>query len=305
MTLYLPRTTTSQISETLAAERHSVGGGAMNLVLTLIIVTNEADHYDAVRTATEAGHEHPSRILALIRRDPEAESAIDAEIRRPGTAGPGEALLLRIFGPLGEHVDSVVTPLLVPDAPAVVWWPGEGPADPASDPVGRLAQRRITDALRAADPVADMIGRVRNYRPGDTDLTWTRVTPWRSLLASTMDQRIGWVRSATVAAEPHFPSADLLAAWLSQQLDVPVEREISKGPAITGAVLHTDEGDISINRLDGRVASLTRPGQPEQAVALPLRRPTDALTEELRRLDPDEIYERSAKHMAELVEANA
>ena len=177
MTLYLPRTTTSQITEALMAERLSVGGGAMNMVLTLVIVTDEADHYDAVRAATEAGREHPSRVVALVRRDPKAEPAIDAEIRRPGTSGPGEAVLLRLYGPLGEHPDSVLTPLLVPDAPVVVWWPGQGPTDPASDPVGRLAQRRITDALRAPDPVQDLLERVAHYRPGDTDLTWTRLTP--------------------------------------------------------------------------------------------------------------------------------
>ncbi|RCV49918.1 glucose-6-phosphate dehydrogenase assembly protein OpcA [Marinitenerispora sediminis] len=301
MTLYLPRTTTSQISEALAAERHSVGGGAMNMVLTLVIVTDEADHYDAVRAATEAGREHPSRVLALIRRDPEAEPAIDAEIRRPGTSGPGEALLLRLFGPLGEHADSVVTPLLVPDAPVVAWWPGVGPVNPAADPVGRLAQRRITDALRAADPVGDLLSRIVHYRPGDTDLTWTRLTPWRSLLASTMDQPSAWVTAAEVTAEPYYPSADLLAAWLSDQLDVPVERKESNGPGITGARLITGAGDIAVRRLDGRVATLSRPDQPDQTVALPRRRASEALAEELRRLDADEIYEQTATHMASLL----
>lgn len=298
MTLYLPRTTTAQITEALAAERRSVGGGAMNLVLTLVIVTDEADHYDAVLAATQAGHEHPSRVLALIRRDPDSEPSIDAEIRRPGTAGPGEALLLRLYGPLGDHADSVVTPLLVPDAPVVAWWPGTGPADPAADPVGFLAHRRITDAQRAADPAADLLERIRHYTPGDTDLSWTRLTPWRSLLASTMDQSCGWVTAAEVTAEPHHPSADLLAAWLSQQLEVPVERRESAGPGITEASLTTDRGPVVISRRDGRVATLRRPGQPEQTVALARRRTSDFLAEELRRLDADEMYERTAKFMA-------
>ncbi|MBB6171147.1 glucose-6-phosphate dehydrogenase assembly protein OpcA [Nocardiopsis mwathae] len=297
MTLYLPRTTTSQISEELAAERNSVGGGAMNMVLTLVIVTDEADHYDAVRAATEAGREHPSRVIALIRRDPDAEPAIDAEIRRPGTAGPGEAVLLRLYGPLGDHPDSVVTPLLVPDAPVVAWWPGVGPHDPAADPIGQMAHRRITDALRAEDPVADLLSRVRHYRPGDTDLTWTRLTPWRSLLASTMDQPCGWVTAAEVTAEPHYPSAELLASWLSDQLEVPVERTESDGPGITGTRLITDCGDIALTRVDGRVATLSRPNQPDQQVALSMRGAAEALAEELRRLDADEIYERTAKHV--------
>ncbi|GAA3727288.1 glucose-6-phosphate dehydrogenase assembly protein OpcA [Salinactinospora qingdaonensis] len=301
MTLYLPRTTTSEITEALAAERHSMGGGAMNMVLTLVIVTDEADHYDAVRAATEAGHEHPSRVLVLIRRDADAEPSIDAEIRSPGTSGPGEAVLLRLYGPLRDHPDSVVTPLLAPDAPVVAWWPGVGPTNPAGDPVGRLAQRRITDALRAADPVRDLLARISHYRPGDTDLTWTRLTPWRSLLASTMDQPCGWVSAAEVTAEPYYPSADLLVAWLSEQLEVPVERRESNGPGITSATLVTEGGDITINRLDGRVATLSRPDRPSQAVALARRRASEALSEELGRLDPDQIYESTAKHMGTLL----
>ncbi|GAB2515832.1 glucose-6-phosphate dehydrogenase assembly protein OpcA [Nocardiopsis aegyptia] len=297
MTLYLPRTTTAQITEALMAERHSVGGGAMNMVLTLVIVTDEADHYDAVRAATEAGHEHPSRVVALIRRDPDAEPAIDAEIRRPGTSGPGEAVLLRLYGPLGRHADSVVTPLLVPDAPVVAWWPGVGPVDPADDPVGRLAQRRITDALRAPDPLRDLADRVANYRPGDTDLTWTRLTPWRSLLASAMDQPCGWVTSARVTAEDHYPSADLMASWLSDRLEVSVERATSHGPGLTEVRLTTEHGDITISRVDGRVATLSRFGQPDQTVALARRSASQALAEELRRLDADEIYESAARHL--------
>lgn len=301
MTIYLPRTTTAQIAETLAAKRHSVGGGAMNMVLTLIIVTDEAGHYDAVQAATEAGKEHPSRILALIRRDPRSEPSIDAEIREPGTSGPGEALLLRLYGPLGEHADSVVTPLLVPDAPVVAWWPGQGPANPSTDPIGRLAQRRITDARQAADPVRDLVARVASYRPGDTDLTWNRITPWRSLLASTMDQPCGWVTSAEVSAEANHPSADLLVAWLSERLGVPVTRADSNGPGITGVRLTSDSGDITISRADGRVATLSRPNQPEQYVALARRRTAEALSEELRRLDSDVVYESSARHMSMLV----
>ncbi|MBB4932421.1 glucose-6-phosphate dehydrogenase assembly protein OpcA [Lipingzhangella halophila] len=302
MTLYLPRTTTSQIAEELASERHNVGGGAMNMVLTLIIVTGEADHYDALRAATEAGREHPSRVLTIIQRDPEAEAALDAEIRQPGTAGPGEAILLRLYGPLGEHPDAVVTPLLVPDAPVVAWWPGRGPENPWADPVGRLAQRRITDSVRAPDPIADLRARIRNYRPGDTDLTWTRITPWRSLLASAMDRPCGWVSAAEVSAERNYPSAELLAAWLSDQLEVPVRRIESNGPGLTDVRLIADSGDIRITRPDGRLATLSRPGQPDQTVALARRRTPEALAEELRRLGPDVVYASAAKHIDPLMD---
>ncbi|MFD0776638.1 glucose-6-phosphate dehydrogenase assembly protein OpcA, partial [Streptomonospora algeriensis] len=184
----------------------------------------------------------------------------------------------------------------------VAWWPGVGPQHPATDLVGRLAHRRITDALRAADPLADLLGRIRNYEPGDTDLAWTRLTPWRSLLASTMDQPCGWVESAEVTGERDYPSADLLAAWLSDRLEVHVERNFSDGPGITGARLITESGDVSVQRKDGRVATLSRFDQPEQTVALARRRLSESLAEELRRLDADETYESAAKHMAEIVQ---
>ena len=37
-------------------------------------------------------------------------------------------------------------PLLLPDSPVAIWWPTSAPADTAADPLGALAQRRITDS---------------------------------------------------------------------------------------------------------------------------------------------------------------
>ena len=47
---------------------------------------------------------------------------------------------------------------------------------------------------------------------------------------------------------------------------------------------------ISITRPDGRVAELTRPGQPMREVSLMARDTVEIIAEELRRLDPDEVY---------------
>src|SRR6266571_7008067 len=101
--------------------------------------------------ARTAGREHPSRVLVVITRRPDTRSRLDAEIR-VGETGPGETVLLRMYGPLGRHADSVVAPLLMPDTPVVTWWPGLPPAIPADDPIGTMAQRRITDAAAAGSP---------------------------------------------------------------------------------------------------------------------------------------------------------
>jgi glucose-6-phosphate dehydrogenase assembly protein OpcA len=289
MTIDLTETTTSAINDALRQARLRLGGVASGMVLTLVIVTDEGEQYDAVRAASAAGRQHPCRILVVIVRRPHDRSRLDAEIR-VGETSPGETVLLRMYGPLGQHADSVVAPLLLPDTPVVTWWPGTPPGAPAEDPMGALAQRRITDAAATSVPREVLTSLAAAYHPGDTDLSWTRATPWRSLLAATMDQPSGTVVSATVSAEEGNPTADLIAAWLSVRLGAPASVGVSPGPGITEVSFETGDGQIVITRPDGRVAHLRRPGQPERRVALHRRETTELLEEELRRLDPDEVY---------------
>jgi len=285
----LTDTTTASIRAALAVTRDQMGGPATGVVLNLIVVTDESGQHDAVRAASQAGREHPCRILAVISRDVRSASRLDAEIRS-GDGTPGQTVLLRVYGPMGEHADSVIMPLLVPDTPVVTWWYGLLPAVPSAQPLGLLAQRRVTDAARAKAPTEALAELSAGYKPGDTDLSWTRATPWRSLLAAIVDQELSPIVSGVVIAEEHNPTADLLTAWLSSRIGVHFAREASGGPGITEVRMRTTEGDIVVSRPDGRVAALTRPGQPDRHVALQRREIADLLAEELRRLDPDEVY---------------
>jgi glucose-6-phosphate dehydrogenase assembly protein OpcA len=289
MMIDLTDTTTRGVLDALTKAREQLGGPATGMVLNLIIMTDESAQYDAVRAASLAAREHPCRVLGVISRDPNTVSRLDAEIRT-GEGAPGQTVLLRLYGPMGLHPDSVVTPLLVPDTPVVTWWPRNGPAVPSADPLGLLAQRRVTDAASVAEPVDALAGLARGYRPGDTDLSWTRATPWRSLLAATLDQPHGQITGGSVAAEPKNPTANLIASWLTSRLKAPFSRDDSGGPGITEVRFTTADGDITITRPDGRTATLARPGQPERRVALHRRDTAELLAEELRRLTADEIY---------------
>jgi glucose-6-phosphate dehydrogenase assembly protein OpcA len=297
MTIDLTDTTTSSIHEALTAARRRLGGPASGMVLTLIIVTDESAQYDAVRAASEAGREHPSRVLAVITRKPKAESRLDAEIR-VGDTGPGETILLRMYGPLGQHADSVVAPLLAPDVPVVVWWPDEAPPAPGTDPLGAVAQRRVTDAAASDEPQEMLQTLAKVYQPGDTDLSWTRSTPWRTLLAATLDQPYPELLSGEVLAEPGNPTADLIAAWLGVRLGIDVQRGESAGPGITEVSFDTAEGKILLARPDGRTATLAWPGRPDRRVALHRRDAPDLIAEELRRLEPDEVYAETLRALA-------
>ncbi|MBW5481554.1 glucose-6-phosphate dehydrogenase assembly protein OpcA [Streptomyces bambusae] len=310
MKIDLTETTSSKINSALVQARRDIGTPAIGMVLTLVIVTDEENAYDALKSAYDASHEHPSRILVVIKRvsrSPRSrrDARLDAEIRVGADAGTGETVVLRLHGELVDHAQSVVLPLLLPDAPVVVWWPEFSPADLAGDPLGALGQRRITDTYAAEDPLAALSGRAAAYAPGDTDLSWTRITPWRSMLAAALDQQRVSIVSATVEGEEDNPSCELLAMWLADRLHVPVERKPSNGPGLTSVRLETKEGAVVLDRADGGLATLRMPGQPDRAVALKRRETAELLAEELRRLDPDNTYASALKFGVSRLAASA
>lgn len=298
MRIDLTDTSAAQIDAALTRERHRMGSQAVGMVLTFVVMTDERAQEQALRAATEAAREHPCRILAVIPRETKAEPRLDAEIHIGYEAGPGETVVMRLHGPLSRHPASVVVPLLLADTPVVAWWPAEAPKVPADDRVGALAGRRVTDAAACSKTSAALVDRGEGYREGDTDLAWARVTPWRSLLAAALDQPHGRVLRGSVHAERGNPSAALLTAWLADRLGIDVDRRTSRGPGITTVRLTLDRGEIAVTRPDGRLATLSRPAQPDRRVGLHRRSTSELLVEELRWLDADEVYGETVRRVA-------
>lgn len=296
----LTDTDSSAIAAEFVRARKRAGSPAMGMVLTLIIVVDEEDAKAAMDVARQASQEHPARVLAVVLGDGRGKPVVNAQVGI-GSGWTGETAVIRLSGEVVKHADSVVIPLLLPDSPVAVWWPTDAPADPAADPLGALAQRRITDAAAQTRGRAKALKvQCDSYARGNTDLAWTRITPWRALLAAALDQHPGKVQAASVAGERISPSAELLAAWLNLRLKVPVEHTTSAGPGITEVVLETRDGAIRIARGDGKLATLSSPGQPDRPVALKRRDLPDLLAEELRRLDEDDVYAATAKRLAKM-----
>jgi len=298
MIIDLPTTTTSQVNSKLVHLREQGGANTIGRVLTLVIVTDDSERTeDVIDAANHASREHPCRVIVVARGAKKAAARLDAQIRVGGDAGASEVIVLRLYGPLANEGASCVVPLLLPDAPVVAWWPFEAPASPEKDPIGRLATRRITDAAAERNPTKALEARARSYSDGDTDLAWTRLTLWRALLAAALDlPPYEKVTAASVSGESDSPSADLLAAWLAAKLRLPVKRSTAKsGQGIVSVVLERRSGNIEIHRPDGTVGMLSQPGQPDRRVALQRRAVRDCIAEELRRLDPDEIYDSALK----------
>lgn len=286
----LEDTSGGDIARAIAEERHRMGSPATGMVLTMLILSDEEYASDATEAAVLSARQHPMRILTLIPRPGRGPDQIDAQVMVGGDDGPGEVAIVRLRGDRSSHANSVAIPLLLPDTPVVSWWPTDPPPVPAEDPIGRHCQRRITDLATAADPAAALRERQAGYVPGDSDLAWTRLTSWRSALASILDNDTTTVRAISVQAEAENPSAVLLAAWLHWAMDISVELSPADGPGITRVSLDTAQGDITLSRPDGSVATLSRPGVPDSTIALPRRTLPDLLSEELRRLDPDVVY---------------
>ena len=290
MIITLPGTTTAIINSELVRIRKEGGVITLGRVMTLVIDASEADPEEAITTANVASREHPCRIIVLVPR--EDSTTLDAQIRVGGDAGASEVVVLSVPAEAMEHADTLVMPLLLPDAPIVAWWPGVVPLVPSATPIGAMAQRRITDSKSASNPAAVLCSLSNGYRAGDTDLAWSRITRWRALLASALEQVSDkTVTHARIAGDMNSPSILLFGAWLRGSLGCAFQATYdAEATGLVSVTLTTPSGDISISRPDGLSATISQPGQPDHVIALPSRSLGECLAEELRRMDDDPIY---------------
>ena len=299
MIVDLPDTTTSHISKTLVKIREEGGAVALGRVLTLIISTTLGHEEEAIEAANDASREHPMRVIVISTAASDSVDTditrLDAQIRVGGDAGASEVIVLKAYGDMSKDEEGLVTGLLLPDAPVVAWWPSEAPAVASTSPLGRIATRRITDAAAQTDPRGFLEHLSSTHSPGDTDFAWTRLTLWRAQLAAVLDQP---PFEPIIAAEVHgaadSPSTTLLAAWLQLQLQLPVIHEVTPSIAgssgIHGVKLYRESGVIELERSHINIVTLVQPNQPTHDISLPRRSLRDCLAEELRRLDPDDLF---------------
>ncbi len=295
-------TTGSAVVKELASQRRTGGAVVSGVALTLVVVADEGRVTEAEEAATNAAERHPCRILVVVRRQIEAPvPRLDAEVSIGGRLGPGEAVVMRMYGRLALHAESVVLPLLAADAPVVTWWHTKPPPQLTTDALAVIADRRITDSTSSEDQLAALRTRAKDYAPGDTDLAWTRATAWRATLTSALDAVSGRrgdavrVLGARIEGDPGAATARLISGWLESRTGSPaevVQATRHPGPSGIDSVLLTLDQDeevrVQADRRGGAVIS--QPYRSDATMALPDRPLGDLLGEELRRLDSDEPY---------------
>ncbi|HJC70075.1 MAG TPA: 6-phosphogluconolactonase, partial [Candidatus Brachybacterium intestinipullorum] len=284
------------VDKTMTEMRETFGENTIGRVLTLIIIAT-GDIEEPLEAAIAASHEHPARVL-VVDADPEAEtSGLDAEIRVGRDAGAGEIVILHARGDVLWSLDTLVMALLLPDAPIVTWWPENAPSSPVHDVLGSMSQRRITDSAACADPLGTLKRLRRGYASGDSDFAWARLTRWRGLVASAYEvPPVSVPSSVEVLGTEGNPSVLLMASWLQHTLGV--EASILPPPSddpdfagVHGVRLVREDGTIELTRVSDDSIVMKLPGDDSgQHVTMPRRTLAELVTEELRRLDPDEVY---------------
>jgi len=226
-----------EVWTTLGREAGEAGEEVMRAcALTLITVVDEDQNPDAVlQSLAELMREHPSRSIVVrvaAGEDDRLEAGVDARCWRPFGGRQqicSEQIVMQCSQKTLAEAPGVILPLVVADLPAVLWCPSaracRSPAFPA---LAATAGRIILDTGRC--PEAGAV-------PGAAaaaDLSWTRLTRWRALLAQVFEndlcrRRIGDFSRLTVYYE--FPrgagiprAALLLAGWVGSRLGWDADR---------------------------------------------------------------------------------
>ena len=271
MTHTLWDTTGREIVKALAAERRAAGALASGLALTLVVVADE-QHVAEARAAPRPPRRRstPAGCSSWSGAGVDADDRLDAEVQVGGRLGANEAVVMRMYGRLALHAESVVLPLLASDAPVVTWWHGE---PPERDRLRRARRARLPadHRLRAAPTTAEgaASGGPRTTHPAT--LTWPgparppggRCSPRRSTAhAEPADLGRGAGRGGN-------PSAALSPAGCSRGSGVGPRRSDSDGPGVTAVEVRFEarRPRLRIDRPDGRLATLSRTGRPDRAAA--------------------------------------
>ena len=234
-----------QLGENANAEKQQAV--TRTCVLNLIVVTGggrAAEH--ATETVARLTERHPNRAFVISAAPNARKDVLDAWVQThcqmPSPGRPqvcGEQITIEARGTAVERVAGTLLPLLVPDVPVVLWWPhGEPADDPRFLKVADMVDRVIVDSATFAAPEAGLTRMAalleHDGGPGSagtaiSDLSWSRLTPWRELTAQFFDApalvaHLAEITRVTVDYEARAGTvadrsqALLLVGWLAARL---------------------------------------------------------------------------------------
>jgi glucose-6-phosphate dehydrogenase assembly protein OpcA len=231
-------------------------------VLNMIVVTDERSAPEVTTSVSKLAGRHPARVVVFIA-DPEGESKVDVGLSAFCHARGGggaqvcaEQITIHAEGPPAAHLESLAGPLLIPDLPVFLWYPGGfSPRSPEFAAMAELADRVIVDSAASGDYetcLREIAGLVEDpATPAIGDLQWVGLSPWRSLLADTFGapERAGELEKIERVEVLYAPGGEnralLLLGWLASALGWKPERASRNGEGRTIEFLGAS-GGISV-----------------------------------------------------------
>jgi glucose-6-phosphate dehydrogenase assembly protein OpcA len=232
-------------------------------VLTLVVVAPRPETAErAMAVINHLAQRHPSRAIVITPADQDGPAWMDAHIyaeckltERTDVEVCTEQLLIKAGGELAQHPARIVSPLLIHDLPAVLWWPD----DPSFGTrpfreIVEVADRLLVDSGTFAESgIARLAGLAEVVRTGVvvSDIGWLRLALWRELIAGLFDHplltpELDHIRTVRVdVARPgqtfRLTKAAYLCGWLAAMLGWevgmplhPVGTESSAGSSASG-----------------------------------------------------------------------
>ncbi|HEX6508940.1 MAG TPA: glucose-6-phosphate dehydrogenase assembly protein OpcA [Chloroflexota bacterium] len=167
-------------------------------IFNLVVYTSSHEQAEQISLdLTSVSQQHPSRAIIVIADRWHEDSPIDAEVRlmcvpqRPGRPPLCyEQVFVTVQGRAADHLSSVVVPLLLPELPTYLWWPGQPPfGHRLFHRLLSATDKLVVDSGQFASPGDGFndLARLCSGRHGVNDIHWLRLRPWREIIAQFFD----------------------------------------------------------------------------------------------------------------------
>jgi glucose-6-phosphate dehydrogenase assembly protein OpcA len=144
--------------------------------------------------------QHPNRSIILIA-DPDSQPAeltawVSAQCHLPRSGGKHvccEQIIINAVGEQTRHLPGTAIPFLLPDLPVFLWWTDpSGMKGETFKGLSQVANRVIVDSAQFQHPKAQWsdlmsLSKENGLRLAYGDLNWSRLNPWREMIAQFFD----------------------------------------------------------------------------------------------------------------------
>src|ERR1700694_5953650 len=227
------------------AAPHAAAEARASVCNLIAVVGNELELGAISSVLDRLSVTNPSRTLILLAQHTREADKLEAEVSAQERTESGhrvttERVLLHAHGEPARHLASLAAPLLIPDLPVILWWPGRPEFDnPLFDDLCELADRLVVDTDEGFDD-ADLtrllqVARREKARASIGDLNWARLIAWRHVAAQFFDMpkmlaRLSHIHGVSIfhGTDGSKAQARLLGGWIRSRMatigiDVPLE----------------------------------------------------------------------------------